>query len=68
MTKHDPCLTVLHRGAIITVRCGFCGGSGYFAGTYGDIPCIDCETEGSWEVEENDFGTEVIPDPFEGRM
>ena len=41
-----------------TIHCGSCGGSGYFAGTYGDIECIDCAGEGQWEIEpeEGDSG------------
>jgi hypothetical protein len=35
-----------------TIHCGSCGGSGYRAGTYGDIECFDCSGEGSWEAEE----------------
>ena len=29
--------------------CTFCGGSGYFAGTYGDIECVECSGEGTWD-------------------
>jgi hypothetical protein len=31
--------------------CHSCGGSGYFAGTWRDIKCLDCGGEGSWEDE-----------------
>ena len=29
--------------------CTFCNGSGYFAGTYGDIECVECSGEGTWD-------------------
>ena len=59
-----------------TIHCGSCNGSGYFAGTYGDIECIDCSGEGQWEVEPeegvtlaewNEALTEVHGDPFKNR-
>lgn len=37
-----------------TIHCGSCGGSGFRAGTYGDIECIDCAGEGSWETEDEE--------------
>jgi DnaJ-class molecular chaperone len=51
-----------------TIYCGFCGGSGYFQGTYGDIECIDCGGEGAWEEEDADEQlTECLPDPLPKR-